>query len=321
MLLTNVQLAFSQTCCSAGAPVNSSFEIADTDYPLLTIQTDYNYKSINRLVADQTILLNHPRTRNGHNALVSIHYGSASPFSFGLVLPYIIQQRTSFSEEQSSFGFGDILLLTQYHIPTHWGDWSLGVSSAIKLPTGETDNRDDRSVVLSPDMQSGTGTIDIIGRFSISKKHFVRPNLNVQWSSLYRKNTTNQNFGALKGSTGRAFKFGDEFESALQVSFEMLAKSWFVSPDYSLIFRMTKPNEEQGILASNSGGQWLSHALGLFVKGNNDIGLRAYIELPIMQQLDGLQITTNLEFGLQINYQINLTKNNKNEKLPKNILP
>jgi len=216
-----------------------------------------------------------------------------------------VQNRNTFSEEQSSAGVGDITLVTQYG-KTFKNDLDIRLSVGLKVPTGNISHQSDRGVFLSPDMQSGSGTVDVISRFSLSKSHFAIRNMLLQFGVLYRRNSTNNNFGAIDNVGGRVFKFGDEFQTDINLSYQSLIGSTFFTPYINLKYRRSQANEEQNIIAPNSGGQWLSSTLGFSFTPDDRLGFNLYGELPFYQDLTGLQITTDYEIGIGVNYKLNL---------------
>ena len=299
--------SLSQTCCSAGAPLNSAFDISGGGQRALILNLEYNYKSINRLVSQNETLQNDPRDRNGSNYILRTDYIASERLAFAVVMPYVLQNRSTTSEDQGSKGIGDIVLLAQYSSKVK-EDLQLKFSGGLKLPTGVETHSDSRGITLSPDMQSGSGTFDFISRVSAIKQHFLFTNFSSQVGVLFRKNTRNPDFGAVGGGTGRNFKFGDEFVTDLTFSYQALLGLWFVAPDLGIRYWTRTSNQEQKRAAPNSGGQWMSMSLGVFLRPNEAMGIRLYSEVPFYQKLKGLQITTNLELGVQLNYTFDLSK-------------
>jgi len=121
LCITNTMQA--QTCCSAGAPLTSTFQIAQDEAHILNTQVKYTYRSINRLVDNRETLDNDPRTRLGNNLLLKLDYSFNNNFALSAVLPYVFQSRTTISEEQSSAAIGDLLLVGQKSIVLEDAIW------------------------------------------------------------------------------------------------------------------------------------------------------------------------------------------------------
>ena len=297
-----------QTCCSAGAPLTSTFQIANDDAHILNTQVKYTYRSINRLVDNREILVNDPRSRLGNNLLLKLDYSFKNNFAVSAVLPYVFQSRTTISEEQSSAAIGDLLLVGQKSIPLK-KDGSLSFSLGAKLPTGKVDHLGGRGVILSPDMQSGSGTFDFLLATSFTKYHFLTNNLAFSSNVLFRKNTTNNNFGGTDGVGGREFKFGDELLIEATLAHQQVWGTWFSTPYINLNYRFATANrEEEGNISNNSGGQWLGTQAGLQLAPNDQYNFKVYGQVPFFQALEGTQITTDFEVGIEFNYKIRTKK-------------
>lgn len=293
----------AQTCCSAGAPLTSTFQIAKDDAHVLNAQVKYTYRSINRLVDNREILVNDPRTRLGNNLLLKLDYSFKNNFAVSAVLPYVFQSRTTISEDESSAAIGDLLLVGQKSIALK-KNAGLSFSVGAKLPTGKVDHLGGRGTILSPDMQSGSGTFDFLIGTSFTKFHFLTNNLTFSSNILFRKNTTNTNFAGTNGSGGREFKFGDELLIEATLAHQQVWGTWFSTPYINLNYRFSTPNREEGNISNNSGGQWVGTQAGLQLAPNDNFNFKVYGQIPFYQVLEGTQITTDFEVGIEFNYKI-----------------
>ena len=304
---------FAQTCCSAGAPISTSLDIANSDSTSFGVQIEYLYNSVNWLVAENKILKNDPRKRFGQSLMLKLDYNLNRNFSFSMLLPYVSQQRETTSQKEQATGFGDLTILGQYvfrkkhenNILNTTSKGIAGMSLGVKLPTGSKFLQDERGIVLSPDMQSGTGTVDFIARGFYQKSAFLNPNLTSLNSVTFKFNTLNKHFGDEAKLAGRQFKFGNELILKSHYYFTSVIGALFFTPDLGLQFRNIQANEEQGMEASNSGGQWLSVPLGMGFLVNHKSNIRFFGEIPIWQNLNGTQITSNYRVGIQFRYLIN----------------
>ena len=304
MMVTFSLYVYGQTCCSAGASISSSLDITAQDSRTWAVQLGYEYKSINLLINDNQRLTNDPRSRSGQNGSLKVDFALSEHWAFSALLPLVYQERSTISENQNSFGIGDLMLLAQYSL--FFGESSkLSFTGGLKTPTGIIDQTGTSNILLSPDMQSGSGSYDYLVRLALIRDDFVIPYLSGFISSTYRNNGINNNFGQTASFPGRRFGFGDEIIIASGLSYLWTTKHGFVSPDLKLRYRRSDPNVEQNTIAPNSGGNWLSLPLGVsFTPGVNST-YRLYTEIPLYQSLTGLQITTDFTVGLQFNYTFN----------------
>jgi len=304
----------AQTCCSAGAPLTSSFDVSSGEKGF-TFHLSHEYKSVNLLIDNNQRLTNDPRTRNGQNTLFKVDFNLNDKWAFSAFLPFVTQNRQTISEAQGAFGMGDLTLLSQYTLPT--GDNAqLKFAGGVKLPTGNKNIAGDQGIILSPDMQSGTGSYDFIGRIATVHQHLFAKNLSFQAALAYRLNGTNPHFGDPSGNGGRQFKFGDESTLSPTFTYLIFTKSWFIMPEFGLQFRHTAPNREQGVNSPNSGGFWVNAPLGLRLLPNQKLTIRLFGEVPLTRQLQGLQITTDYAAGIHFSYKLNLKNDNNNPFAP-----
>jgi len=281
----------AQTCCSAGVPASTFLEIANTEAKSFSIQLNYEYRSINLLVDDNTRLENDPRSRYGQNFGLKLDYTLNSKWAFSVLIPFIHHSRNTSSESQNSFGLGDVGLLTQYKVFSG-AIRTFNLIAGIDLPLGITSHKGSSQIFLSPDMQSGSGSFDFIIGASYSNSDFLLPFLSNFVMASYRWNGTNKSFGSTDNFDGRSFAFGDEFVSTAGLRYTHTMKAGFLIPDAGLRVRWSSPNQEQSADAPNSGGRWLSMPFGLSFVPDQSKSFRVYSEIPLHQDLEGLQITT-----------------------------
>ncbi len=297
----------AQTCCSAGAPITSTFDIGGNGQKGIAFQMNYEYNSVNLLINKNRRLEDDPSTRNGQNILFKTDLTLNKNWAFSAFLPIVIQRRTTISEDESASGLGDLTLMGQYS-SSFSDNNNLKIGLGIKLPTGDQYITNVQGINLSPDMQSGSGSFDFLGRVSLVSQNVLTTNLTNQTSLSFRYNTTNEHFGDPSGQLGRAFKFGDELTLTSMFSYLIVAQNWFLLPDLGLQLRYATPNEEQHFAAPNSGGYWIGVPLGMQFQPNEKTGMRIYGFVPIKQYLKGIQITTNYRIGVEIRYQFSLDR-------------
>ncbi|MEM9544332.1 MAG: hypothetical protein AAGA77_00090 [Bacteroidota bacterium] len=296
----------AQTCCSAGVPISTFMEIASSEKNSFSIQLNHEYRSINWLVDNNTRLENDPRSRYGQNTSLKFDYSLNSKWAFSALIPFVHHSRNTTSESQNSFGLGDLGLLMQYNVLSK-SLYSLNVVAGIDLPIGNTSHRGSSQILLSPDMQSGSGSMDFLVGTSYAKTDFLLPFLSHFVIANYRWNGTNDSFGSTANFNGRSFAFGDEFMVVTGFRYMHTLSAGFLIPDAGVRIRWQDPNSEQGADAPNSGGRWLSLPFGLSFVPDKSKSIRLYTELPIYQNLNGLQITTNFTVGIQFIYTRNRT--------------
>jgi len=115
--------AFCQTCCTAGMPVSSVLEIPNAERSLF-FNARIEHRSINRLVDNNQILRNDPRSRSGQNLSLKADYIHNKFLAFSAIVPLIRQSRATQSEQQQSIGLGDLVAMSQFT----YNEFNLGVA-------------------------------------------------------------------------------------------------------------------------------------------------------------------------------------------------
>lgn len=308
LLFLTPQLS-AQTCCTAGAPVSNFYGIQSGLENTWAINLSYEHKSINLLIDQNEKLVNDPRTRSGQSISAKVDYVLNEKWSFSAALPLIIQSRETISSSENSLGIGDLLLVSQYRI-VHKKGFNVNISGGVKVPLGQRGHRSEASILLSPDMQSGSGSLDWVARINLIKEHFLIPFLNSALEFSYRDNGVNSSFGSTQNFSGRRFGFGDEMVSIFSLNYQWIRSSGFYIPDISIKYRNADRNVEQNVAAPNSGGSWWSLPFGLSFQPDERKSFRFYVELPLYQDLNGLQISTSFTAGLQLRYVLSNSNNN-----------
>lgn len=308
LFLTPSICLIGQTCCTAGATLSSAIGIQNPNAGIFAVELNYEYKSINALIDNNEVLQNDPRSRFGQNFLIKTDYAFNDKWAMSLLIPFVQQGRQTISESQSSFGLGDISLIVQRSFLS--SNQNAFLSAGIKFPTGITSHLGDAGIFLSADMQSGSGSIDYFIGGAYQRPNFLINLLGLDFASVYRINTTNPNFASTDNFPGRRFAFGDEFVNTLRLTYQLVKSSGFFIPELALKFRYSQANEEQSVTAPNSGGTWLSVPFGLSYVPDLGRTWRLFAELPIYQNLTGLQISNNFSFGASFIFQLN-QKNNE----------
>ena len=291
----------AQTCCTAGAPVSSFYGVQTGVKNSWAFNLAYEYKAINLLIDENTQLVNDPRTRSGQSLSAKVDYILNKKWSFSASVPLIFQSRKTVSARERSIGIGDLLLVSQYQL-FNKNDFSFRLSGGLKLPIGQQSHQNADAIFLSPDMQSGSGSVDWIAQVTGVKEHFIVPFLTTSVEVSYRDNGINSSFGKTPDFGGRRFGFGDQWVAMLTFNYQWITSLGNFVPDLNLRYRNLTRNVEQTTVAPNSGGSWLSLPLGIAFQPDPQKSMRIYAEFPLSQDLNGLQITTSFTACLQFRY-------------------
>ncbi|HTK82702.1 MAG TPA: transporter [Bacteroidota bacterium] len=233
-------------------------------------------------------------------------YGVSDRFAFGFTLPYIHREHTHLSHEETPAvpeswnfsGLGDIVLKSQFVLlmPDQEFEPYLGVSVGLKLPTGATGSKNNDGEEAEVTIQPGTGSTDVI--FSLNYRQTLAsvPTFNNQYSAL----PLIIGLGYQASGTGKDdYRFGNTLHVHVGTSYELFSA-------VSLLFQVNGRFQEFADVGmtdeprDNTGGSWIYASPGLSLQLGDDIAAHGYVQLPMYQDVHGLQQTSalNLQFGI-----------------------
>ncbi len=304
-IIVHTPSAFAQTCSCGGPPLLGSLESLPGSAGNLQLGITYDFRSISDLVSFTTKLDDETRSRDSRAILLQAEYSLTDRFTLALSSPFVRQNRTILSEigngeNLRTKGFGDIMALAKYSLipQSIFSKQSVAVGLGIKLPTGESELRNN-SLLLSADMQTGTGSVDYILWAATSRIISRNSSLNIFASSLYRINGNNDRFG----SENENYKFGNEFRLVTGTSFQLVSN--FIQ-SISLKYRHSQADKFADLPLASSGGQWFDLESGVSTNVLQNIGLNMTALIPVYRQIEGTQFSTSYAVSFSLFYNLNL---------------
>lgn len=221
------------------------------------------------------------------------HHGEEPPEEPDGVIT--IGDATGTPERWSFFRFGDMQLAAHYN-------YVIGPASRVsayvglKLPTGDTNVRNDDGEEAEMTLQPGTGSVDpLIGgsvthRFTIADRQF--PSL---LSASVRIPGSDGRFGYRAGadaviSAGTAYAFVPRLTGLLQLNFRHRDRD--------------DAGNAPGVADENTGGEYLFISPGVKLGIADGLALLTYVQVPVFQRVNGIQIVSrwNLLCGLTYSF-------------------
>ncbi|NOU58563.1 transporter [Marinifilum caeruleilacunae] len=297
--------AFSQACCTGGAPLSSNLGIKSYTENALIIDLSYDYNKLDQLYAGSNRLDDSNRERITRSALLRISYPLSKKWTITSILPYVWQEQTVFSSvgntKQSANGIGDIVLLGQYTLHNSKKHQVL-LAAGPKFPTGTVYKRDSEfGLLLPPDLQPGTGSWDGIGALSYSHFGLFRPTLSLHSLLSYR-----YSFEVGRYNGGQEYRFGNETIVNLGLSDSFVIGNKILNAGLQYKLRHTQQDENNGSNFPNTGGTWMYLVPNLDLQVSPKVKLHANFEMPIHTDVTGTQLVTSYRANIGLNYTINL---------------
>ncbi len=241
---------------------------------------------------------------------LQLQYGISDRLSFGFILPFIHHEHNHIHHDKGQdvwenwnfSGMGDIILLANYSLilPTMNSETYLSISGGIKLPTGITDAKNTEGEEAEVTIQPGSGSVDeVIGI------NFRHPLFTVKTTKDGVYSTIPLIIGLsyqIAGKGTNDYKFGNTFLANLGTDYQLTDKA-------SLAFQVNGKFQghsdpgKTGEPEENTGGKWIYFSPGLNFSIDQTLSFYGFIQLPVYQNVNGIQQTSrfNLQLGVTAN--------------------
>ena len=241
-------------------------------------------------------------------SIIKLQAGFTNRLSFAATLPFIHREHVHISlenDEWESWNFsalGDMVISGQYAILLPPSDFKpyLSILLGAKLPSGVTDaiNADGEKAEVS--LQPGTGSYDALFGFNFRQRVLTAPTLS---GDLFA--TMPLNIGItyrVNGKGNEDWRFGNTLIASVGTSYQMVKHA-------SLLLQINgkfQKKADPGMVSitdsppGNTGGKWIFASPGLSIQLNDSFSAYSYVQLPIYQDVNGIQQTAPyyLQFGL-----------------------
>ena len=224
---------------------------------------------------------------------LTLDYAQAGDWGLAIALPYAVRTHDTYAEGDTDLSYsrsaalGDVKLVGRYQ--GFAPDGSLGVLFGVKLPTGRTDvafsSGPQQGGGVDRGLQPGTGTTDLIvgayhfGQYSEDLGYFVQ----VQHQQPLNTHDEFKPSAQTTLSAGMRWSGMHGFDPALQIS-------------------LRHEGRESGAQADvdNSGATLAYLSPGINAQLGAHTSAYAYVQLPVYQRVNGLQLEPryNLTLGL-----------------------
>lgn len=305
------QQAFSQTCCSGGVPLSNNLGLPNEGRGVLSLGLNYDYNNLNTLNAGSNELDDDSRKRITNSILLSSAYAFTDRFSIETLFSWVNQTRniTQFGNDNftETTGVGDAVLLVKYAIPDVLGAKTVvNFGVGTKAPLGKSDITTNQGILLTADLQPGSGAWDGLSWLSISKGLGFRPSATFSGSFTFRLTGKNKDY--LNNTS--TYEFGDVLQANIGYTDQFLIFNTVVNPGLILKYRKAFADRINELDLPNTGGEWVFLRPELAVKITPDMGLALRLEIPVYNYVEGTQLTPTLRFSGGLFFKLNTKKSN-----------
>ncbi len=294
----------AQTCCSGGVPVSSHLGLDSDGKKSLVTSFSWDYNLLSTLKEGTEVVGEGNRERTTHSFILQMNYGITDRFSVDILTSFVRQSRlintSGYSDEDVTFGLGDLALLFKYQF-LNTDKLKINLGAGPKLPTGSYDKKDDRGIFYSADLQSGSGTVDILYRVGVIYSPFVlRSAMSISATTIYSQRGTNEDYLTESDS----YKFGDEFQLVFVVSDRVTVLGEVVDFSLGTIYRHAAQDVFNHDGIPSTGGEWLFVRPGFTWWSRPDLAVSFHIILPAYASVVGTQLSPTLRTSITIQKKI-----------------
>ena len=317
---TNIASTAAMACASCGCTLNSDFGSqglssgngwsVDVRYDSLnqnqlrtgtgTISAAGAAQSTNTAVGGPAEV---EKYTNNNYLTTTLDYNGSSGWGVSMVVPYIDRQHStlgvggdgtnpdpSTGYDSSASGIGDIRVIGRFSGLSDAHNTAL--QFGLKLPTGSTNQTalaDDGATVVNvdPGLQLGTGTTDAI----LGISHF--DNIDQNWDYFVQAQVQS----AITTSTlaGLSYRPGDSVNLTGGVRYHGYAS---FTPTMQVNVRKVETDSGDAADTFSTGGTLVYFTPGMLVPVSATVSMYANVQLPIYQNLNGIQLAPTSIFSI-----------------------
>ena len=297
-----------QTCCSGGVPVSGNLGLPPASGQTLQLSLLYDLNVLETLKAGRQVLDDNSRSRKTHSAILQMGYSFTERFAVDAFFSWVRQERviSQFGNENSTFtqGVGDAVVLIKYKLLALNDNYTtLTGGLGVKLPTGQADLTDDRGITLNADLQPGSGALDGILWAQFSQVLDFRPSMSLTLTSTYSYKGKNNDY---LGS--QVYQFGQELLLQAGIADRLTIGKSLFDPTLNFIYRHARPDENNGEDLPSTGGQWIFFNPGVSYWISTDLSFNANVNIPLVADITGTQVTPTYRVNFGFFYRIGLGK-------------
>ncbi len=255
----------------------------------------YDLNVMNTLKSGTETLDENTRKRTTHTIMAQIGYTFKNWLSVDAFLPYVFQERVLSPIGQdrnvsSTNGVGDLVIMPKIRF---YKNIQTGIG--VKFPLGATELKNDNGLVLSPDLQPGTGAWDLIFWLNGGQEFSFRQSMSVNGTISYRATGSNKTYLG-----DQTYTFGDEFQITAGIADRILIGNQIFDPSISFKYRKVKSDNRDDFDLPSTGGEWVFIRPALIFQATPSVSVQGNIELPLYAKLNGTQVTTTYRINLSV---------------------
>ena len=266
------------------------------------------------LKEDSNELKDNSRDRITRSILAEVSYGFTERIAADVFMSYVIQERTinQFGKTDfiSTHGLRDMVLLFKYRISNPRDTrQNLMIGIGSKIPTGRSDFTREDGIILSADLQPGSGAWDALMYGFYNRSFGFRPSMGFSASVVYGLKGINPDY-----FNGQSYQFGNEILAQLAIVEKFTLGKQIFDLGLTLRYRHQGEDEFNQRAFPNTGGYFLflTPVTTYFITSGMSLNFSA--DLPIYAHVTGTQLAPTYRFNIGVFLLINKKNRIKNLK-------
>ncbi len=316
-LLVVTSVSFSRKSCgSASCPLNTFRSIKAGG---LSIGWTYEYIMQDRIYVGSSLSFvgaipghhDEVQTLNERNIL-TLQLGVTDRVSFEMLVPFVHREHAHFQHEDTATvweswnfsGLGDVALTAHYRLADPESQYapSVTLDAGVKTASGVTGLRNEAGEEAEVTIQPGTGSVDgLVGLHYEQNLAAVPPIAGTYATMPFTAGVTYQFPGA--GTDG--YRFGNFLLVHMGTSYQVLERATILLQingrlqGYADVGSTGEPRE-------NTGGTWIFLSPGVEFQLAEGLSGKAYLQLPVYQNVNGIQQTARYNLFFNLAYAFDL---------------
>ena len=294
----------SASCGSIFCPVNTNWDVQGNPLPTgARIDLRYAYgeqkdlrSGTDKVSPDDVDLDEIEQETLNRNLFATFDYTLSQTWGLSVQAPLMDRSHShvvSDSGEEESWQFdalGDVRVLARHRFAPGPA-WTWGVGAGLKLPTASFDEANDEGAVAERSLQPGTGTTDAVVSVSGNRQALIHEHPSAWFVEAQAQHAFNERSGYEPGGqlvldAGLTFGATPKLNLLVQTN---------------VLFKEHDRGEEAE--PEDTGGTFAFLSPGFAYAVNNDISFYAFLQVPLYQDVDGVQLTADTAFSLGFNYR------------------
>tara|TARA_R110001599_G_scaffold318720_1_gene528370 strand:- start:663 stop:1604 length:942 start_codon:yes stop_codon:yes gene_type:complete len=288
----------AQTCCTGGIPLTGAINLNPSAQGIRAGLT-YDVNRLSDFVQGERVLNNSFLKRKTSSAITQVDFFMRDSIGFSVLIPYsyLSEENTQTKTTYKASGLGDISVWANKLLLNSQRS-TLAVAVGIKLPTGETNIKDESGNFDLPiSLQPGTGSIDFMLASFFQSTFKFRPSLSYSATGVFKVNTVGKRYDAHP-----EYRYSNELDFYLGLSEQVLLLNQLVTPQVQLRWNHFGEHIQNRDENPNTGGSWLYLGTGFSWASTQKLSLSFRGQWPILRTVNGFQLTTTDRFSLSAFY-------------------